>query len=1429
MFRTLLSLVCCFYALAATAADGDTNVPAPRFYLPFENQSTPLLAAGNGSPLLSAPDPILALVAASGNSTEGKVAKAGLFETGGLSYSATVNFRRDEGTCALWINPNFAGKDTGLYCIFMAVDDWGMVYKYTDQASLTFATYKPSGDLFYDCGASIADWQPGQWHHVAFLWSRSANQRRLYIDGKLLRQAPFPFHRERDTGTLSIGCGPSFGTHLAHSRIDEFAIWDTALSETAVVTVYSRGCKGEPLVRGDASAAQAVDAQHITVVSPQSPPAPKDAAAPASQSTPTRQQLLLDGWWSFALLESAAKLGPQGWGWARVPGYFLPATGLIGPDGQPVKNAWQNISLSTSQALLGVYQRLVAVPEDWRGRHIVLHCGGLEGCAQIYLNGQRLSTLISWEDATYTISDLVRYGAENTLTLAIAPLANSAAGIYGQIKFEALPRAFLHDVTLAPHPGAAQLAFSCAVGGIQPGSYTLDFESSSGQETATVKRGSHAFTFAPKASPERDLYCSLLRVEGVLDWPQPHCWTFDDPHTYLLHVRLREGQTVVDALPEVRFGFREFAAKAGTFYLNGSPVHLRGHQLPVYGKPLESAAEFKNAGMNCFELLGPISHEWVAARRAFNYNLPAFESILDYADRNGLIAIPCMPSAATLRETIFDNQVAAHYRRRLDKYVRRFGNHPSLCMWFMDFNLTCNAWNMAPSKVDGSYKRTDPGFQRTERYAMEAHRIAAELDPRPIFHHSCGNFGGMITTNNYIGPETPLQEREEWPSRWAEKKALPLIACEHCLFLIPYWYRLRKFPLSEVYSSEPLFEEFSARFLGPRAYGLLTPDIFDVYQDKDWSRRLRSLTAMHPGYQQVKCLVGRHSLRGWRTCGISGTIYNAELWDFRDRNGAPNPTLRASQRYFNHTDFYIAGPPGDFPCKDHSFFTGEKVRKQAVLLCDLTHEVPDVLRWELKSDDGRIAAHGDFRTAFRPGEPVFLPLEFDAPGVDRRTEFILTLHSEEYPDRDDSFSLQVFPRRGNSAVSVPVLLHDPAGATATVLAKAAIETAALTKDSAVDKAGLLIVGRDAYAAQFQALAQEMNLEAAVKRGLNLLVFEQREGELFGLKPIERSERMVFAAVPEHPFLAGLSEPDFCNFRGSSDRMEAYPEPDPLSEKQWPSRFFKWGNRGIVATHVLTRPHYMPFMPVLECGFDLVESPLLEARFGKGRVVLCQLDVTSRFGTDPVSTRLVGNLLSVLSKRGTEDLLPCECIGTSAEAFLQPFAVRPAAGAGARRLIVAGHERDSLDAKERVETAVRKGATALLLPGSPLAAAFGLELGEERFFMGKLTNDALLSGLNNGDLFVKEWVKLPAALPKNGWQVLAAPGLVAEKRLGEGWLVSCQLDPLALPARGRIKAVRFWNVLLANLGVERSGQPAFMRPAKALEENEFEKMPRYFEW
>ncbi|MBI2300621.1 MAG: hypothetical protein HYU66_17065, partial [Armatimonadetes bacterium] len=493
-----------------------------------------------------------------------------------------------------------------------------------------------------------------------------------------------------------------------------------------------------------------------------------------------------------------------------------------------------------------------------------------------------------------------------------------------------------------------------------------------------------------------DRYC---RVEAEFEWPDAHPWSIDDPFLYDVVVSLRDGDQVLARSRPYRFGFRELVQQGGDFLLNGKPFHLRGHQIDfAWGSQMDRVRELKAAGLNALELSGPITCEWY---RGIPYQQKRFEQVLDYCDAHGLIAAPILPDLEVLRDQVFDPRVAPRYRRRLEQHIRQYGNHPSVGLWYMDFNLAGYLWYCAPSKLDGVYKPTDAGFRQKERYALEAERLAHEVDPRPIYHHACGNFGHQVTSNLYLGPNSPTQEREEWPSAWAAQSTVPFVAAEHCLWLIPYWFRPRQFPLSVVYAGEPIFDELTALVRGPEAYAEISPELFERY-DMDrqpGGDRTRSLIRHHPGYQAAKSEIARLSLRAWRTWGVSGILFNAENWDWIGDHGEPLPAMKAMARYFGDTDLYIAGAPGDWPSKDHAFYAGETIRKQVVLLNDLQHDIPVSLRWRLVSAAGKELAAGRLAMVSKAGVPTFAPLEVKAPAVTARAEYRLQV--DPIPGRGD--------------------------------------------------------------------------------------------------------------------------------------------------------------------------------------------------------------------------------------------------------------------------------------------------------------------------------------------------------------------------------------------------------------------------------------------
>jgi hypothetical protein len=74
------------------------------------------------------------------------------------------------------------------------------------------------------------------------------------------------------------------------------------------------------------------------------------------------------------------------------------------------------------------------------------------------------------------------------------------------------------------------------------------------------------------------------------------------------------------------------------------------------------------------------------------------------------------------------------------------------------------------------------------------------------------------------------------------------------------------------------------------------------------------------------------------------------------------------------------------------------------------------------------------------------------------------------------------------------------------------------------------------------------------------------------------------------------------------------------------RAWRCGNRGNVASALIEKPACGDFLPVVDGGFSLQYSPLMEHRDGKGMVLFCQLDVTGRTEGDPAADAIVRNIL-----------------------------------------------------------------------------------------------------------------------------------------------------------------------------------------------------------
>lgn len=340
---------------------------------------------------------------------------------------------------------------------------------------------------------------------------------------------------------------------------------------------------------------------------------------------------------------------------------------------------------------------------------------------------------------------------------------------------------------------------------------------------------------------------------------------------------------------------------------------------------------------------------------------------------------------------------------------------------------------------------------------------------------------------------------------------------------------------------------------------------------------------------------------------------------------------------------YIAGKPGKFTDKEHVFHAGQSFQKQLVVINNSRETVKCTCSWvflprnaEIGPETGPSVIH-KFQLVAKTGEIRMTPLQFLLPAVPTEKEyaFRIAVKYSTGQTQTDQFIVRVLPTSPKVNPIAKLGIYDPAGETTKQLS--ALGVVGTSVKSSADLAGLkvLIVGKDALSPDGPGLDL-----SGVRDGLKVVMFEQSSEVLekrFGFRVEEYGLRNVFRRVPGHPVLDGLDEDDLRDWHG--DATIVPPRRSYVISDKWSNepaivrtgilqpRVWRCGNRGNVASVLIEKPTVGDFMPLLDGGFSLQYSPLMEYREGKGMVIFCQMDVTGRTESEPAADRLLANLLN----------------------------------------------------------------------------------------------------------------------------------------------------------------------------------------------------------
>jgi beta-galactosidase len=769
-------------------------------------------------------------------------------------------------------------------------------------------------------------------------------------------------------------------------------------------------------------------------------------------------------------------------------------------------------------------------------------------------------------------------------------------------------------------------------------------------------------------------------------WHPAKLWdTISPQNQYTLVMSLEDARGhPLDTSWNVPFGFREFWIDGRDFYLNGTRIFLSA--LPIDNaqlNPLLAGYEASRATMQRFKSFG------INFVYTHNYGCEpgshfAFEELLRAADDEGMLLSFSQPHFSHYDWTAPDADTSNGYAQHAAFYVRLAENHPSVILYSMSHNGTGYSEDMNPDMIDGIHAERDQWGTRNMARAVRAEAIVAKLDPtRIIYHHASGNLGPMHV-DNFYGNWIPVQEMSDWFEHWATNGVKPLFTCEYSVpFMWDWamyrgWYKGKREFGSAVVPWEFNVAEWDAQFLGDRAYqvteqekAVLRWESEKFKQGKGWLRwdapQSLNSTVFDDRYKVIAMYL-EDNWRAFRTWGMSanspwdyGSYWKQSAererdrtdlalaidWDHLQRPGPRpayvdedeaarqlafrpadyQPTAAAAALYRNNMPLlaYIAGPPAAFTSKDHSFRPGETFEKQLIVINNSRREVRCEAEW---SFNGKVAHSA---VTLPTGEQKRIPLPLTAP-QSGQYELKATVHFNTGEIQEDRFAIDVIPvGHTDFRLSTRPSLFDPQGETAKLLDRLAISYQKTVGEVTAD---VLIIGKHALTLHNQ--APDLT---RVRQGLKVIIFEQT-GEVLeqrlGFRIAEYGLRQVFPRVPDHPLLVNISPDNLRDWRGEATNLPprlTYEKPplfNAVPTVKWAgipvTRVWRNGNRGNVASALIEKPARGNFLPILDGGYSLQYTPLLEYHEGKGMILFCQLDVTGRTESDPIVETLLSNII-----------------------------------------------------------------------------------------------------------------------------------------------------------------------------------------------------------
>ena len=518
------------------------------------------------------------------------------------------------------------------------------------------------------------------------------------------------------------------------------------------------------------------------------------------------EKISLDGTWRFQLLHNPlARLGKR---WSSIP---VPGLWTMQPESDVFfdKPIYTNVQMPFEEQPPyvpeenphGVYERDFDIPESWRDKRVVLHLGGYESVALIYINGMQVGlTKDSRLAAEFDITKFVHPGS-NIIRIDVTKWSDATfiedqdqwwhGGITRSINLFATNKVFIERLYttagLDQDRTTGTLNIRAHVASIE--NLSIDGYSlrTSIQELSKVKGTQLEATITSFTAPtwtERDENLKRRSDEyfhGTFwhgnmpadarraiaenePWPagaieldtrisKVKAWSAESPHLYTLRIELVDPTGVVIEVSQQKIGFRSVDIDGQELLINGAPVIFYGINRHDFNRFTGRAVTREDMREDLLEL-----KRWnFNAVRTSHY--PNDAAFLDLCDELGFYVI-CeanIESHAFISSICNDPKYLSAFVDRVGRMIARDIHHPAAILWSL-----------------GNESGAGTNHEAAAAYARA-------FDPTRPLHYEGGirgNWMGSHSLTDVIAPMYPhISAIKDYAN--SKKADRPLIMCEY--------------------------------------------------------------------------------------------------------------------------------------------------------------------------------------------------------------------------------------------------------------------------------------------------------------------------------------------------------------------------------------------------------------------------------------------------------------------------------------------------------------------------------------------------------------------------------------------------------------------------------------------------------------------------